>query len=57
MERFRNRADTVSRLASPLGIWPVLRSRVVGGGWWAVGVGGERGERATEESALVYFEI
>lgn len=50
LKRFCNRADTVSRLTSPLGILGALESRVVG-------VGKEIGERATEDRIHVYLEI
>lgn len=50
LKRFCNRADTVSRLTSPLGISGALESRVVG-------VGKEIGERATGDGIHVYLEI
>lgn len=53
VERFRNRADTVSRLASPPGIWPVLRSRVVGGGCR----GRKRGEGNRRKRSRVLWDM
>lgn len=53
VERFCNRADTVSRFVSPLGIWLVLRRRVVGGGCQ----GRETGEGNRRERFRVLWDM